>query len=115
MLGIDTGKPAIPAKETRLDFLSHYADVSQSRLVLLREKSEEWWQEAVKFFDVERPKSWIMLRRLTHSAHHRAQLVVYLRLLGRPVYSSEIFDPATTRTVRVASCKLPQDLSGVPH
>ena len=23
--------------------------------------------------------------------------------------------PATTRTVRVASCKLPQDFSGVPH
>ena len=29
-----------------------------------------------------------MLRRLTHSAHHRAQLIVYLRLLGRPVYST---------------------------
>jgi hypothetical protein len=40
------------------------------------------------FFDVERTKSWVMLRRLTHSAHHRAQLVVYLRLLGRPVYST---------------------------
>src|SRR6266550_8772155 len=88
MLGVETGKPATPPKESRLDFLSHYADVSQLRLVLLREKPEAWWQETVKFFDVERPKSWIMLRRLTHSAHHRAQLVVYLRLLGRPMYST---------------------------
>lgn len=29
-----------------------------------------------------------MLRRLTHSAHHRAQLTVYLRLLGRALYST---------------------------
>src|SRR5712692_8521265 len=88
MLGIDAGRPALPQKETRLDFLRHYAEVSQQRLALLREKSEEWWRETTKFFDVDRPKSWIMLRRLTHSAHHRAQLVVYLRLLGRPIYST---------------------------
>ncbi|MFL6199351.1 MAG: DinB family protein [Thermoanaerobaculia bacterium] len=29
----------------------------------------------------------VFLRRLNHSAHHRGQLTVYLRLLGRPVYS----------------------------
>jgi uncharacterized damage-inducible protein DinB len=88
MLGVDTGKPALPQKETRLDFIQHYAELSQQRLAALREKPEEWWREATKFFDVDRPKSWIMLRRLTHSAHHRAQLVVYLRLLGRPIYST---------------------------
>jgi uncharacterized damage-inducible protein DinB len=88
MLGIDTGRPALPQKETRLEFLGHYADVSKQRLALLREKPEEWWRETTKFFDVDRPKSWIMLRRLTHSAHHRAQLVVYLRLLSRPIYST---------------------------
>jgi len=37
---------------------------------------------------VKRPRSWIFLRRLTHSAHHRAQLTVYLRLLDRPLYST---------------------------
>jgi len=88
MLGVDTGKPALPQQETRADFLAHYAELSQQRLATLREKTEEWWQETKKFFDVERPRSWIMLRRLTHSAHRRAQLVVYLRLLGRPVYST---------------------------
>ena len=58
------------------------------RLAALRERPDEWWRQTTKFFEVERSMSWIMLRRLTHSAHHRAQLVVYLRLLGRPVYST---------------------------
>ena len=88
MLGIDTGKPALPQTETRLDFIAHYADLSQQRLSALREKPEEWWREMTKFFEVERARSWIMLRRLTHSAHHRAQLVVYLRLLNHSVYST---------------------------
>lgn len=88
MLGIDTSQPTLPAQETRLDFLRHYANLSQRRLALLREKPESWWNETAKFFEVDRTRSWIMLRRLTHSAHHRAQLVVYLRLLGRPVYST---------------------------
>ena len=88
MLGIDIGKPALPQNETRLDFIAHYAALSDERLQRLREKPEEWWRETTKFFEVERPRSWIMLRRLTHSAHHRAQLIVYLRLLGRPVYST---------------------------
>jgi uncharacterized damage-inducible protein DinB len=88
MLGVDTGRAALPEKETRLDFLRHYAEVSEQRLALLREKTEVWWGQTTKFFEVERSLSWIMLRRLTHSAHHRAQLVVYLRLLGRPLYST---------------------------
>lgn len=28
---------------------------------------------------------WIFWRRVLHTAHHRTQLTVYLRLLGRPV------------------------------
>ena len=88
MLGIDVGAPALPAKETRLDFLRHYADVSQRRLALLRQKPDEWFQQVTKFFAVDRTRSWILLRRLTHSAHHRAQLTVYLRLLGKQLYST---------------------------
>jgi uncharacterized damage-inducible protein DinB len=88
MLGIDTGKPAVPAQESRTEFLRHYAAVSGERLALLRQKPEEWWRETATFFETQRSRSWIMLRRLTHSAHHRAQLTVYLRLLGRPVYST---------------------------
>jgi len=88
ILGIDTGRPALPPTETRNEFIEHYAALSGDRLARLRERPEEWWREPAKFFEVERSRSWIMLRRLTHSAHHRAQLVVYLRLLGRPVYST---------------------------
>lgn len=88
MLAIDTVRPALPQRETRIDFLRHYAESSGRRLEILREKPESWFAETSSFFDVPRPKSWIMLRRLTHSAHHRAQLIVYLRLLGRPIYST---------------------------
>lgn len=88
MLGVDSGLPALPAEETRLEFLRHYADVSTLRLALLRQKPEAWFSETSAFFEVPRTRSWILLRRLTHSAHHRAQLTVYLRLLGHPLYST---------------------------
>lgn len=88
MLGIAIDLPPLPPSETRLDFLRHYAAATAARLPLLRAKPEAWWNETAAFFDVPRTKSWIMLRRLTHSAHHRAQLTVYLRLLGKPLYST---------------------------
>ncbi len=88
MLSIESGMPQLPAQETRLEFLRHYAAASAKRLGLLREKPQAWFEENTAFFEVPRTRSWIMLRRLTHSAHHRAQLTVYLRLLGRPVYST---------------------------
>jgi len=88
MLGIAIDLPPLPASETRLDFLRHYAAATAARLSQLRAKPEVWFDETAMFFDVPRTKSWIMLRRLTHSAHHRAQLTVYLRLLGKPLYST---------------------------
>lgn len=88
MLAIDSGLPQLPSAETRLEFMRHYAAASAKRLASLREKDDAWFGESATFFNVPRTRSWIMLRRLTHSAHHRAQLIVYLRLLGRPVYST---------------------------
>ena len=88
MLGIDSGLPPLPETEERLDFLRHYARASERRLDILREKPESWFAEATTFFEVPRARSWVLLRRLTHSAHHRAQLTVYLRLLGRQLYST---------------------------
>jgi hypothetical protein len=38
---------------------------------------------------VERERIWILWRRVLHSAHHRTQLTVYLRLMDQlvpPVY-----------------------------
>ena len=88
MLGIETGRPPLPPNETRADFIALYGELSGARLAALREKPQEWFSERTPFFEVQRSRSWIVLRRLTHSAHHRAQLIVYLRLLGRAVYST---------------------------
>lgn len=88
MLGVNIRQPVLPPGETRLGFLEHYAAASGERLAALRGKSAAWWDEPAVFFDVERSKAWVMIRRLVHSAHHRAQLTVYLRLLDRPLYST---------------------------
>lgn len=41
--------------------------------------------ETVPFFDVERQRIWIFWRRVLHTAHHRTQLTVFLRMLDRNV------------------------------
>ena len=46
-----------------------------------------WWDEPVQFFAVERARVWVFWRRVLHTAHHRTQLTVYLRLLDRRVPS----------------------------
>lgn len=88
MLGIDVGAPPLPDEETRLAFLRRYAEDSAARLEALRAKDEAWWEESAPFFDVRRPRTWIVTRRLTHTAHHRGQLTAMLRALGRDVHST---------------------------
>jgi uncharacterized damage-inducible protein DinB len=88
MLGIDVGAPPLPSRETRLDFITQYADDSGKRLAALRRTQEHWWEEEVAFFDVQRPRAWVMTRRLTHSAHHRGQQMAMLRMLGRDLHSN---------------------------
>jgi uncharacterized damage-inducible protein DinB len=88
MLGIDLGEPPLPAEETKPAFLEQYASASARRLAILRDQPDRWYEEEASFFDVPRPRTWILVRRFTHSAHHRAQLTTYLRLLGKPLYST---------------------------
>ena len=88
MLGIDVGKPALPAEERRQAFIAHYADVSAARLEALRQKPDAWFQEPAQFFDVTRSRAWVLVRRLTHSAHHRGQLTAYIRMWGQPLFST---------------------------
>jgi uncharacterized damage-inducible protein DinB len=88
MLGIDVGRSTLPGEETRLRFMEHYAIVSQERLVALGQKSESWFEEPVPFFDAVRSRAWVLVRRIAHSAHHRGQLTMYLRLWGEPLYST---------------------------
>ena len=88
MLGIDVGAPPVPKQEVRLEFMKQYAQDSGKRLAALEEKNEAWWEENVKFFDVQRPRAWVMTRRMTHTSHHRGQLMAMLRMLGRDVHSN---------------------------
>ena len=88
MLGIELAHPVLPAEETRLAFMRHYAAASAERLARLAAMPGEWWTGTTRFFDVDRTRAWVLLRRIAHSAHHRGQLTVLLRLLGRPLYST---------------------------
>jgi uncharacterized damage-inducible protein DinB len=88
MLGMDVGAPPLPQEETRTAFMKRYAEDSAKRLAILRQRDEHWWEEPVKFFDVERSRAWVMTRRLTHTSHHRGQQMAMLRMLGREVHSN---------------------------
>ena len=49
MLGITVSRAVLPAQETRLAFLEHYAAVSEERLASLAGKSERWFEETASF------------------------------------------------------------------
>jgi uncharacterized damage-inducible protein DinB len=88
MLGIDVGAPPLPAIETRLAFVTRYAEDSGRRLERLRATGDRWWTELTTFFDVQRSRAWVMTRRLTHTAHHRGQQMAMLRMMGRDLHSN---------------------------
>ncbi|HBD10253.1 MAG TPA: damage-inducible protein DinB [Syntrophobacteraceae bacterium] len=92
MFGIDIDAPPLPELETRIEFIKRYAEDSEKRTVILRQKDKDWWEQEVSFFDAKRARTWIMLRRIAHTAHHRAEQSVLLRLLGREVHS--IYGPS---------------------
>ncbi len=88
MLGLEVTLATLPHQESRLAFLLHYAAASTARLARLVAMPAEWWTGSTRFFDVERARAWVFVRRIAHNAHHRGQLTVLLRLLARPVYST---------------------------
>jgi uncharacterized damage-inducible protein DinB len=88
MLGITVSLPVLPAEETRQSFLQHYAAASGERLTQIDAQPDRWFEEETTFFDVKRSRAWVFTRRLTHSAHHRGQLTVYLRMWGQSLYST---------------------------
>ena len=88
MLGIDVEAPPLPRREVRIEFIRQYAHDSGKRLDALRQAEEPWWEEMSRFFDVERTRAWIMVRRLNHTAHHRGQQMAMLRMLRRDLHSN---------------------------
>jgi uncharacterized damage-inducible protein DinB len=88
MLKIDVGAPPLPKQETREEFIRRYVEDSGKRLALLKTKDEAWWESETSFFDVERSMAWVMTRRIAHTAHHRGQQMVMLRMLARDLHSN---------------------------
>lgn len=78
----------LPAHEDVGSFCALMTNLARPRLAFLADRTEEWWHSNVGFFDVRRERIWVFWRRVLHTAHHRTQLTVYLRLLDRPVPSS---------------------------
>jgi hypothetical protein len=72
---IDVGAPPLPKQETRLEFMQRYVEHSGKRLTVLESKDEAWWESDAKFFDTKKPRTWIMVRRIAHTSHHRGQLM----------------------------------------
>jgi len=64
---------------------SRFIELVMPRLDYFAARTDVWWLEAVPFFDVQRQRIWIFWRRVLHTAHHRTQLTVFLRMLNREV------------------------------
>jgi uncharacterized damage-inducible protein DinB len=80
-------------------------ELAQPRIGYLASKDEAWWLAAVRFFDVDRQRIWVFWRRVLHTAHHRTQLTVYLRLMDRAVPST--YGPTADVTWQGADPTLP--------
>lgn len=75
----------LPAPLTAASARERLVALALPRLAFLATQRNEWWMERVPFFDVERTRAWIFWRRVLHTAHHRTQLTVYLRMMDRAV------------------------------
>lgn len=87
MLGISVSMPVVPEDERCERFCERYRAASGERLRALEAKPPEWFAGATRFFDVERSRAWVLVRRIAHTAHHRGQLTTYHRLRGHALYS----------------------------
>lgn len=88
MFGIEVPGAPLPVPETRGAFLAHYAAAAAARLRALETKDDAWWTTVVKFFGSDRPRTWIMVRRIAHTAHHRGQQTTLLRQNGKALHST---------------------------
>jgi uncharacterized damage-inducible protein DinB len=86
--GEPEGAAVLPQELTPAAFCKRNEELCKPRLEKMAGREATWWMEVVPFFDVRRQRIWVFWRRVLHTAHHRTQLSVYLRLLGRKVPSS---------------------------
>lgn len=95
-LGLPEPEKPLPMDQTVKAFSERMGKLARQRLDLLGGKEEAWWLQKTRFFDVERQRIWIFWRRVLHTAHHRTQLAVYLRMLDKPVPA--IYGPTADAT-----------------
>ena len=90
-IGLD-GEPEaaalMPQDLTPAGFARLHEELCRPRLQRMADRDQKWWLEVVPFFDVRRQRIWVFWRRVLHTTHHRTQLSVSLRLLGKLVPSS---------------------------
>lgn len=82
------GGEILPSRSTVTAFGDRLVELATARLGWIAAQDQSVWLSRVRFFDVERERIWVFWRRVLHTAHHRTQLTVYLRLLDRPVLPS---------------------------
>lgn len=78
----------LPQSPSPVAYAQRMLYLALPRLTYFAPKDEAWWMQGAPFFDVKRQRIWIFWRRVLHTAHHRTQLTVYLRLLGKRVPST---------------------------
>lgn len=88
MFGIAVPGDVLPADASRLGFLRHYAAAAAARRDALAAGDDAWWEQEVAFFEARRPRTWIMVRRIAHTAHHRGQQTNLLRAFGCALHST---------------------------
>ena len=86
----------LPVLKTADAYRERYVALALGRMAFLASRDQDWWLGRVKFFDVERERIWIFWRRVLHTAHHRTQLTMYLRRMGRDVPA--IYGPSADQT-----------------
>jgi uncharacterized damage-inducible protein DinB len=62
-------------------YIERLVALAGARIPALAAGDEAFWQAEVPFFDVRRERIWVFWRRVLHTAHHRAQVGMCLRLL----------------------------------
>ena len=75
----------LPQELTPQAFCRRNEELCKPRLERMAGRDDQWWLAIVPFFDVQRQRIWVFWRRVLHTAHHRTQLSICLRLLGKPV------------------------------
>ena len=86
----------LPHQATIRALTARLVELAFARLAWLSRLEQADWLQATNFFGVRRERIWVFWRRVLHTAHHRAQLTVYLRLLTKTVPS--IYGPTADVT-----------------